>query len=142
MYSCDPERIYSFLAPSRHLVGKDSISQVGAEVKALGGRKALIVTDPGVIKAGLHSAVIEPLEKNGVEARVYDGVEAEPPARVVDDAVTEARAGQYDIIIGIGGGSSLDAAKGVAIMCGNEGQILDYAGLNICGRSKAHTRAK
>ena len=54
MYPFDLERIYSFLAPSKQLVGKSSASQVGAEVKTLGGRKALIVTDPGVIKAGLH----------------------------------------------------------------------------------------
>ena len=131
MYPFDLERIYSFLAPSKQLVGKSSASQVGAEVKTLGGRKALIVTDPGVIKAGLHSVVVESLKKDDVDVGVYDGVEPEPPARVVDDAVTMARDGHYDIIVGIGGGSSLDAAKGVALMVANEGKILDYAGLNM-----------
>ena len=75
--------------------------------------------------------MVESLKKDDVEVGVYDGVEPEPPARVVDDAVTMARDGHYDIIVGIGGGSSLDAAKGVALMVANEGKILDYAGLNM-----------
>ncbi len=131
MHTYDLERTYTSLAPTKHLLGKGSVGQLGQEAQALGAKKALIVTDPGVVKAGLISTVKASLETGSVEVGLYDGVAPEPPARVVDEASAVARAGQYDLIVGLGGGSSLDVAKGVALLATNEGTALDYAGVNL-----------
>ena len=134
MFTYDLEKSCSFLAPNKHILGAGSIRQIGREVKLLGGRKALIVTDPGVVKAGLVSPVMGSLQQEEIEVALYDKVEPEPPARIVDEAVRMAREGGCDVVVGLGGGSSLDVAKGVAVMATNDGKILDYAGVNVFGK--------
>ncbi|MFQ5996797.1 MAG: iron-containing alcohol dehydrogenase, partial [Dehalococcoidales bacterium] len=66
---------------------------------------------------------------------IFDKVEAEPPARIVDECAQVVQAKGYDIIIGIGGGSSLDVAKGASIVATNKGKVLDYAGTDVVPRS-------
>lgn len=125
------DKISTFLSPNKIILGTGATKQVGIESKALGGKKALIVTDPGVVKAGLIDGVQESLESEKINSGIFDQVEAEPPARIVDECAQIARREGYDIIIGIGGGSSLDAAKGVSIMAINKGKVLDYAGTDL-----------
>lgn len=129
LYTLD--KISTFLSPNKIILGTGATKQVGIESKALGGKKALIVTDPGVVKAGLIDGVQESLESEKINSGIFDQVEAEPPARIVDECAQIARREGYDIIIGIGGGSSLDAAKGVSIMAINKGKVLDYAGTDL-----------
>ncbi|UCF73319.1 MAG: iron-containing alcohol dehydrogenase [Deltaproteobacteria bacterium] len=125
------DKIGTFLSPNKISIGTGAAKQVGIESKALGGKKALIVTDPGVVKAGLIDGIQESLESEKIRTGIFDRVIAEPPARVIDEGAQIAHEEGYDIIIGVGGGSSLDAAKGASIMATNKGRVLDYAGIDM-----------
>jgi len=124
-------RIYSFFSPNKILLGVGAAKQVGKEAKFLDGRKALIVTDSGVVKAGLVESIKESLISENVEVDIFDKVELEPPARVIDECARIAREDGYNIIVGLGGGSSLDTAKGASIMATNKGSVLDYTGVDL-----------
>ncbi len=123
-------KISTYLSPNKISIGLGAAKQVGLESKALGGKKALIVTDPGVVKADLIDGIQASLESEKVHTGIFDRVVAEPPARLVDESAQIARQEGYDIIIGVGGGSALDVAKGASIMAINKGKILDYAGID------------
>ncbi len=125
------DRISTFLSPKKISLGIGAARETGKECKALGGKKALIVTDAGVVKAGLIAGIQEALESEDVQVGIFDKVVPEPPSRVIDEGAQVARTEGYDIVIGVGGGSSLDAAKGAALMTRNEGKVLDYAGIDL-----------
>jgi alcohol dehydrogenase len=128
------DRIGVFLAPTKTVLGRDALRGAPEEIKMLGGNKALIVTDPGVTATGLASRVEDLLKEAGLGAVVYDKVIPEPPARLVDEAGSIAQSERCDVVIGLGGGSSLDVAKGVSMMAAHEGHILDYVGVNAFRR--------
>ena len=128
-YKADKMSIFS--SPKKILLGAGAINQVGRLAKSLGAKKALIVTDQGVVKARLVEGIQESLQSEQINVGLFDKVEAEPPARVIDQCAQLARSEAYDIVIGVGGGSSLDVAKGVSIMATNEGEIIDYAGVDL-----------
>jgi len=125
------DKISIFLSPNKILLGVAAANQIGREAKSLGAKKALIVTDQGVVKAGLVESIEDSLRSEEIQVGVFNKVEAEPPARIVDEGTQLARNEGYDIVIGVGGGSSLDAAKGVSIMVTNKGKTLDYAGVDL-----------
>ena len=124
-------KTHVFLSPNRILFGIDAVKGLAAEVKQLGGGKVLVVTDPGVVKAGLVEAIKDPLDSEGISFSVYDKVEPEPAARVVEQCTQFLKDENCDVIIGMGGGSSLDVAKGASIMGTNEGRVLDFAGMDL-----------
>jgi alcohol dehydrogenase class IV len=126
--SFSPDKLCTFFSPLKILLEAGATARTGIEARRLGAKKALIVTDPGIIAAGLVDPVRASLLGEKIEVSVFDGVEPEPPARVMDRAGQAARAGGVDVIIGLGGGSSLDTAKGASILGTNEGGVLDYAG--------------
>jgi alcohol dehydrogenase class IV len=125
------DKMSTFLSPNKILLGVGATGQVGKETKFLGAKKVLIVTDKGVLKARLLESIKESLQSEGIDICVFDGVEAEPPARVVNQSAQIAQSEACDVVIGVGGGSSLDVAKGAAIMATNKGEILDYVGINL-----------
>jgi len=124
-------KVNTFLSPKKIIFGNGVVSEVGKEAKKLGAEKALIITDEGVIKAGLVTGVEDSLRTQKLDIEIFDKVEAEPPARIVDKCAQLVRDKGYDIIIGIGGGSSMDVAKGTSIMAVNNGKVLDYAGVDL-----------
>jgi len=130
-----PDKISALYAPNKLIFGLGSADQAGKEAKSLGGSHALVVTDKQVVSAGLAEEVLSSLREAGLDPGVFDQVEAEPPVRNVDDGARIARDGGYDIIIGVGGGSSLDVAKGTALMAGLEGSIVDYTGTDMVPRA-------
>lgn len=79
-------------------------------------RKVLLVTDAGLVKAGLIAPIVENLKRTGFEVAIFDKVVADPPEHIVYGCVEEARQAGVDIVIGLGGGSSLDIAKLVAVL--------------------------
>ncbi len=116
------------------LIGFNAVERIGVEAKRLGGTKACIVTDEGVVNAGLVDRVKAPMEKEGIEVEVFGKVEAEPPVRVVDECAEFIRKGRYNLIIGLGGGSSLDTAKGASIMGTREGSVREICGMDVIPR--------
>ena len=123
-------KVSHFYSPAKIILGQDTVKKVGDEAKALGGKRALIVTDPGIVSAGYGKIVEDALKAAKIEAGVFDRVVPEPPARCVDEGVKMIREGKCDIVIGVGGGSSLDVAKAVALMATNPGNVVDYAGID------------
>ncbi len=123
-----------FRSPNKVIFGNGVVSQVGDEVARMGARKALIVTDAGVVKGGLTVGVEEALKKSKIDYGRFDRVEAEPPARIVDECAREVLENGYDVIIGVGGGSSLDVTKGASIVATNGGGVLDYVGREMVPR--------
>ncbi|MCF6367257.1 iron-containing alcohol dehydrogenase [Rhizobium halophilum] len=83
------------------------------------GRRVLFVTDPGLLKLGLCEPALASLAASGIETTIFDGVEADPSIGTVMSAAAAATAGDVSGVIGFGGGSSLDVAKVVALLCGS-----------------------
>ncbi|MBP1157009.1 alcohol dehydrogenase class IV [Paenibacillus sp. PvR052] len=92
--------------------------------------KVLIVTDPGVRKANILEPIEASLNKYDIPYDIFDEVEPNPTSQVVDKAIQFLRQGKYDLVLAVGGGSSIDTAKAIAAMANNTGSILDYEGVN------------
>jgi alcohol dehydrogenase class IV len=96
--------------------GSGSLLRVGEIAAGRLGKRVLVVTDAGLVRAGLVAPALNALANAGVAAAVFDEVVADPPEQVVLDAVQAARTHEADCVIGLGGGSSLDVAKLVALL--------------------------
>jgi alcohol dehydrogenase len=96
----------------------------------MGIKRALIVTDPGIIKFGLLDVAVASLRANNIELSIYSDVIADPPESVVMDAVISAQSFGCDGVIGFGGGSSMDVAKLLAVLIKGEQQLADIYGVD------------
>lgn len=123
-----PGRLNTFFSPCKITLGQGAAATAGAESEFLGATKALVVTDEGIAKAGLVEAVRESLLASKVEVILFDKVEFETPARVIDDGAHIAREQQCDLLVAVGGGTTLDTTKGISLMAANTGNVLDYVG--------------
>lgn len=92
-------------------------------------RRALVVTDAGFLRTGLLNAPIENLQQNGFSVCVYNDVVADPPEAVVLKAAQAAREQEIDIVIGIGGGSSMDVAKLIAVLAASQQPLGEMYGI-------------
>ncbi len=120
-----------FRTTPRIVLGPGAVSGVGAEVKALGASRVLIVTDPGIIAAGLLDPVKSSIEAAGVALTVFSDVSPDPRFETIDACLAAAGKPRPDGVIGLGGGSPLDVAKSAAMMLGNQGTIADYFGVDL-----------
>ena len=121
---------FLYSAVSDVLVGPGTSSQLGDLTAAMGIKRALIVTDPGIIKFGLLDVAVASLRANNVELSIYSDVIADPPESVVMDAVISAQSFGCDGVIGFGGGSSMDVAKLLAVLIKGEQQLADIYGVD------------
>ena len=112
----------------RLLIGNDSVEVIGKEVRRLKAEKAIIITDRALVELGLLNKATQALEKEGIHVDLFEEVAYEPTIGVVDKALDIVRKNQYDMVIGFGGGSPLDAAKVIACLVDNEGSVRDYVG--------------
>lgn len=128
---------HTFYSPNKIILGMNTTSIVPEEIKKLGGGRLLLVTDPGVVQAGLISPVEESLKTKNLDYVLYDAVEPEPPARVIDRGAEIFKSEKCGIILGLGGGSSLDVAKGISLLATNGGKILDYCGVDLVPKKGA-----
>ncbi len=121
-----------------HLVCETgAASRLGQHVHARfpHARTALVVTDPGFINTGLVAAPVDDLERAGLSVHLFTDVVADPPESVVLDAVKYAWKHEIDIVIGLGGGSSMDVAKLIAVLTGSAQTISEIYGIgNVRGR--------
>jgi alcohol dehydrogenase class IV len=121
-----------------HLVCETgAASRLGQHVHARfpHARTALVVTDPGFINTGLVAAPVDDLERAGLRVHLFTDVVADPPESVVLDAVKYAWKHEIDIVIGLGGGSSMDVAKLIAVLNGSAQTITEIYGIgNVRGR--------
>ena len=120
---------FDYQPRTRIVFGVNAVARVGEIVRELGARKILLVTDPGLAAAGHEKHVLESLAADGVHAVVFDRVHENPTTRDVDACLAVARAAGIEAIIGLGGGSSMDTAKGCNFLLTNGGQMKDYWGV-------------
>jgi alcohol dehydrogenase class IV len=123
-------QIYALQLPKRIVFGIGIVEKLGAEAKALGATKALIVTDETIQKLGFCTRVEKSL-REAVDVDVFDNVESEPSLEDAEIVASTSR-GNYDLIVGIGGGSVLDMAKVSAAAAANQEQrVRDFLGANM-----------
>ncbi len=120
--------ISTFSVPTKLVYGLSSIDKIGEEVKGLNASRAMIVTDQGVMKSGVVERIRQLLENDGITVDVFDQVEANPTIECINKASKYFDEYKGDLLVGIGGGSSIDSAKGVAFTATNPGEIKEYEG--------------
>ncbi len=120
-----------FSTTPRIVMGPGSVKTIGTEVKARGAKRVLIVTDKGVIGAGLLKSIEESFKAAKVKYAVFDKVEPDPRYEIVADCVKMAEAARAQMLVGIGGGSPMDITKVTAVMLTNKGPIGAYFGINL-----------
>ncbi|QSR25234.1 alcohol dehydrogenase [Nocardioides aromaticivorans] len=125
----EPTGLVKFHAPEV-VFGTGSLSEAGFAAARLGARRPLVVTDPGIIAAGWVDELLGHLREAGLRPVVWSQVTPNPRDHEVRAAFAHYLEWECDVIIGIGGGSCADAAKGVAVLSGNGGDILDYRGVD------------
>lgn len=106
--------------------GLGSIKNLGATAKQLGGKRVLAIYDPGVEKSGIADKVIQVLLDEGLAVERYADIKPDPKDDDIDVAGDYARAKEVDLVVGIGGGSVLDAAKMVGVLLRNPGSISQF----------------
>ncbi len=106
--------------------GVGKIQGLGRYIKELNYKSVLVVTEKNLINIGLVESVIKQLEEDNIKYRIYDKVEPNPEIRIIDDGASFFKEQPCDLVIGFGGGSSIDTAKGIAVMGINDGSVYDY----------------
>lgn len=112
--------------PTRIVFGAGAIQTLPDAVKAAGGKRVLLVCDPGVVKVGLAERVREVLEKAGLAVGTFDKVASNPIEQNIFDGVEAFRATGADVIVALGGGAPLDVGKLVALKTTHERPLVDY----------------
>lgn len=105
-----------------------ALSRLGELTRSLGGSHVLLVTDPGLEQAGHPQRAAESLRAAGYQVTVFDRVKENPTEAEVADGVAVARGANADLIVAVGGGSSMDCAKGINFLYTNGGRMADYRG--------------
>src|SRR4030081_1838072 len=116
----------TYQTPPRLVQRLGAIRELGSEASLLGIRRPLLVTDAGVKAAGLLDTALEALRGSGVEPAVFGKVRGKPGVDLVDAGAAEYRAQGCDGLVAIGGGSSMDTAKGIGVVAVHDGSIVDY----------------
>lgn len=119
-----------FFMPVQNIIGPGALDEALQIVGKMGFRKALIVTDPGLSKIGVANTVSDKLAAQGIPATVFDGAQPNPTVSNVNAGLEALKAAQADLVVSLGGGSSHDCAKGIALVAANGGKIEDYEGVD------------
>jgi alcohol dehydrogenase len=110
------------------LFGSGSLDRLGELCKSLGGKRIFLVTDPGIEAAGYPERAIRSIYQADLVVKLFDEAEENPTTQTVAKAVRAARPFNADLIVGLGGGSSMDTAKGANFILTNGGSMADYHG--------------
>lgn len=122
---------YNFNSVASILVEDGAAEHIGALLKArFKVARPMVVTDAGLVSLGMVAPIMEAMKEAELTPVLYDGVEADPSERVVLEAVETAKAHGADLIVGFGGGSSMDVAKLVAILSTGNQQLSEIYGLD------------
>ncbi|MET8022321.1 iron-containing alcohol dehydrogenase [Streptomyces decoyicus] len=124
-----PAHLAKFHAPEV-VFGPGSLAELGHCALRVGGRRPFLVTDPGLIEAGWVEEAVDYLRLAGLRPVVWHDVTPNPKDHEVEAGFQRYAESGSDVIIALGGGSCIDAAKGVAILASNGGRILDFEGVD------------
>lgn len=120
---------FDFQLRTRIVFGAGKIRELGNLAGELGCRRALVVSDPGIVRAGHVERGLESLRQAGIEGQVFSDVQQNPTTADVDRGVAFARQVEPDLLVGLGGGSAMDCAKGINFLYTNGGKMADYWGI-------------
>ncbi len=120
---------FQFGSVEKMIMGENSIRSLGSCVRNLKARRVLIVTDSNLVQSGVVENALEPLRVESIDYEIYDQVRPDPPIRNVLEGTRLAKEGRFEAVLGVGGGSSMDVAKSVALMASNPGTLQDYLGI-------------
>lgn len=109
---------FTLQTPEDVVFGRGTAAETGSYARTYGER-ALLVTDPQLRQLGVVDPVVDSLESAGVEVDVFDGVEPDPTLSIIREAIAAAREADADVLVAVGGGSSMDVAKGAAVILEN-----------------------
>jgi alcohol dehydrogenase len=121
---------YSFNLNTKIEFGLGSINKITEIAKDYGSKKVLFITDKGVMNAGIINKIIEKIENKFFEIFIYDNVESDPSTETINKIYEKVKSDNIDLLIAVGGGSSIDASKGVSVLSNNQGRLIDYAGVD------------
>ena len=121
---------YQFQTPTKIISGIGSTAEIIKELNDLHAKKVLLITDPGLVQAGVAQQVVEMLKQAAVEVEIFDAVEPDPSIQVATKAAEMAKNAKANVLIALGGGSAIDTAKSAALLVTNGGYLKDYAGVN------------
>lgn len=116
--------------PPLSIMGEGALDSAGGQIKELGFKKALVVTDAVLVKIGLVKRITDLLDKIGVGHVIFDETKPNPTVANVCAGENIFKQNECDFVISVGGGSPHDCAKGIALVCANGGSIKDYEGVN------------
>ena len=119
---------FDFQPRTRVVFGAGAIERLGELARELNFRRTLLVADHGLVASGHVDEAVGPLEKAGVEVVRFHDFEVNPDSRMVENGTAFVSPLNIDSIIGLGGGSSMDCAKGINFLLTNGGQMSDYRG--------------
>lgn len=129
---------FEFFTPAHIIVGAEALSKAAVHWRQK-GKKALVVTDEMMVSLGNAARVTNALQQNGVACEVFSGINGEPTDVMVEAGLAAYQQNGCDFLIGLGGGSALDAMKAIAALSVNGGKITDYMGKEISGRMPSMT---
>ena len=118
----------SFNIPSSVIIGGGASAELLPQLRRLGAKRVLVVTDAFMVKSGVVARLIAPLQEGGIETAVFDGVQPDPTVQNVRDGLALYRSSGAEAVVAIGGGSPLDAGKAISILTTNPEPLADYMG--------------
>lgn len=119
---------WTFHSAASLVFGRGAIAQLGDIAKRMKAARIFVITDSILVKTGILDRVTKPLTAAGLFVETFDGCLPEPPVEIVRNAFEAAKAFRPDLLIGLGGGSNMDAAKLVSIVMAHGGDPTDYVG--------------
>jgi glycerol dehydrogenase-like iron-containing ADH family enzyme len=122
---------FDFHSTRSILVERGGSANLAKRIQERGGKSALIITDPGVLSAGLLNKALPQFKELGIALEIFSDVQADPPVSVIDSAVKVSQQCKADFIIGFGGGSSMDVAKLVALLAPGKEKLADVYGIGM-----------
>ncbi len=120
---------FDFNLRTRMVRGNNAIEKLGALASEIGARRVLVVTDPGIVEAGHVARGSDSLRSAGIAIELFNGAQENPTTDNVNDGLHVCKIFEPEMIVGLGGGSSMDCAKGINFLYSNGGQMKDYWGV-------------
>lgn len=122
-----------FLCPNKIVTGKNALQESGTYLKEF-GNKALIVTDRVMVKLGNVQQIVEVLKNNGISYELFAEIDSEPTTDMVYEGLHKYHCTGCDFLVGLGGGSPIDAMKAIGALVSNQGTLVEYMGREIKNR--------
>lgn len=114
------------IGATKVVFGRGASAAAGSELKAAGVSRVIIVTDAFIASSGMLDGMLAGIKGSGIEYVIFDKVESDPSSEILEEALAALKKNDCDAVIGVGGGSSMDTAKGIRLLATNGGNIFDY----------------